>query len=77
MARLDTESQKVLEPKRMDGTQQALKEMGFEVEAVGNAELNFFYKNELVRFFPYSGWHTGKSINDGRGFKKLTQQIKQ
>jgi hypothetical protein len=35
------------------------------------------FKNELVKFFPYSGWHTGKSIVDGRGIKKLLAQLKE
>lgn len=31
---------------------------------------------EIVHFYPYSGWHTGKSINDGRGWNNLYNQIK-
>jgi len=28
-----------------------------------------------INFFPYSGWHSGKSIEDGRGFKNLLKQL--
>lgn len=73
--RLDQQREKRLQPKRIESTKRELINMGFEVNEVGTTELNFIYKNELVRFFPYSGWHTGKSINDGRGFKKLKSQL--
>ena len=34
------------------------------------------FDNEKVKFFPYSGWHTGKSIKDGRGIENLLKQLK-
>lgn len=76
MGRLDTHKQKELEPKRIEGTKRVLEEMGYKVDIIGSTEINFFFKGELVKFFPYSGWHTGKSIKDGRGFKKLQKQLK-
>lgn len=77
MARLDQERQKELEPKRLISSREALQKLGFKVETVGNTELQFEFKNHTVKFFPYSGWHTGKSIIDGRGFKKLIKQLQQ
>lgn len=77
MSRLDKERQLALEPKRLNETKKALEKLGFEVEIIGPTRLNFMFKGEVVHFFPYSGWHTGKSINDGRGFKKLLAQLKQ
>jgi len=38
-------------------------------------KLQFSFKDEIVTLYPYSGWHTGKSITDGRGINKLLTQI--
>ena len=75
MGRLDTERQAQLEPKRMEATKKALEEMGFEVIENGDTELQFNFKGHTVYFFPYSGWHSGKTIKDGRGFFKLKKQL--
>ena len=53
-----------------------LEALGFEVEEIGDTTLKFYYKGRQVLFFPYSGWHTGSTIIDGRGFNKLLNQIK-
>ena len=75
MSRLDKERQKILEPKRLQSSKEALEKLGFIVEVIGTTELNFYHKGQIVKFFPYSGWHTGKTINDGRGYKKLMKQL--
>lgn len=75
MARLDIERQQRLEPIRMDQAKTTLEKMGFEVVRVSGAELRFYYKNGLVSFFPYSGWHSGKTIMAGRGLLKLLNQL--
>lgn len=77
MARLDIERQKELEPKRMNYAKEQITKLGYEVKEVSGNELNFEYMGKMVYFFPYSGWHTGSSITDGRGIKKLLKQIKQ
>lgn len=38
--------------------------------------IEFEFKNSLVRFFPFTGWATGKAIKDGRGLQNLLKQIK-
>lgn len=38
--------------------------------------LSFEYKGATVKFFPFTGWHTGKTIKDGRGLNRLLKQIK-
>lgn len=73
--RLDKERQAVLEPKRIEFAIKELREYGIVAELVSDREVQFKYNNEVVRFFPYSGWHTGKSIKDGRGLYNLLKQI--
>ena len=75
MTRLDQERQATLEPIRMTTTKKVLENLGFEVDVFGKTRLEFEYKNHVVRFFPYSGWFTGKTVNDGRGFNKLLAQL--
>lgn len=38
--------------------------------------LLFDYKGAMVRFYPYKGWFTGKTVKDGRGLRNLLKQIK-
>lgn len=74
MARLDQERQSKLEPKRISDCKAKLEDMGFEVEQ-SHVQLNFMYKGHKIQFWPYSGWHTGKTIQDGRGFGHLIRQL--
>lgn len=77
MARQDQEKQKELEPKRMQFALDSLLKLGVNATQVNDSKIEFSYKNELISFWPYSGWHSGKSIVDGRGIKELIKQIKQ
>lgn len=76
--RLNIERQKELEPKRMEYAFNELYAAGIRSMKV-NDEMNcieFFYKDEKVVLYPYSGWHTGKPIKDGVGLQKLLDQLK-
>ena len=73
--RLNTERQAQLEPSRTEAATKALEELGFKVQILSNTELTFKYKDSVVRYFPYSGWASGKSIKDGRGLKNLLSQL--
>lgn len=53
-----------------------LKEIGLEPKQLGETTIEFIFKGHSIRLFPYSGWHTGKSIKDGRGIEKLLKQLK-
>lgn len=75
MSRLDTERQKELEPQRMEYAIMKLDRI-VSIAYVSKTEIQFYWKDELVRYFPYSGWHTGKSISDGRGLQNLLNQLK-
>jgi len=48
---------------------------GYSVRQINDLELQFLYHGEIVRFYPYAGWATGKSITDGRGIQRLIDQI--
>lgn len=67
MARLDKERQQELEPQRINFAVQKLSEIGIEVTSKDSTK---------ITFFPYSGWHTGKGIKDGRGINNLLKQLK-
>lgn len=75
MARLDTERQERLEPKRIEVAVKALDAVGINPIIVSGKRIEFEFKGDSVFFYPYSGWHTGKSIKDGRGLKNLLKQL--
>jgi hypothetical protein len=76
MARQNIELQKELEPKRFDYAIEQLTKIGKEIIYKDSTKLKFDHINEQVTLFPYSGWHSGKSIKDGRGIDKLLKQLK-
>lgn len=78
MARQDQERQAKLEPKRMAYAKEQIEKKGYEVIAVSDTELQFIHDSQWghkIHFFPYSGWHSGSTIKDGRGLNKLLKQI--
>ena len=74
-SRLDQEREKELQPKRMQYAINDLQDRGFEVEVIGETELQFQFKGHTIRFWPYSGYHNGKGIKAGRGLQNLLKQI--
>lgn len=74
--RLNQERQADLEPKRMEYAKSQLKALGCEIIQETSNRLDFMFKGAKIQFYPYSGWHTGKTVKDGRGWKKLYNQIK-
>ena len=75
MARLNIQRQEELEPKRMLVAKQAIDKLGLSVIHEDEKKIIFTYKGSPVQYFPYSGWHTGKSIKDGRGLQNLLKQL--
>lgn len=74
--RLDKEREAELQPKRMQWAINDITDRGFEITYQDDTKFKFIYKGEVVTMFHYSGWHTGKSIKDGRGLQKLLKQLK-
>lgn len=75
MSRLDKGRQERLEPVRMDYAERKLRELGYEITGKNDIAIEFTFKGSTVKLFPYSGWHTGKTIKDGRGLNNLLRQI--
>lgn len=73
--RINQEREKELEPKRLSFAKNTLEHLGYTVDVVSGKELQFYHDGDMVRFFPYSGWFTGKSVTDGRGINKLLNQL--
>jgi hypothetical protein len=76
MARIDKERQQRLEPERMQTAFKEIKKLNLIVTKETETSIEFMFNGSKVTLFPYSGWHTGKTINDGRGWVKLYNQIK-
>lgn len=66
-----------LENNRTEYAKSQIEALGYTVtENPGNRSLEFEYKGNTIRVFPYKGWFTGKGIKDGRGIKNLLKQIR-
>lgn len=75
MPRLDIERQLAEEPKRFVFAINEIQKLGYVITKKDSHKLQFQYKGLTVRLWPYSGWHSGKSIKEGRGINKLLNQI--
>jgi len=76
MARLNIDRQKQLEPARMQHAIDRLTALGLTITSRDKVAIKFLYKGETITFWPYSGWHSGKGIKDGRGLENLLKQLK-
>ncbi len=74
--RLNTERQEKLEPQRREHAIKELTNLGFVILFQNKVALEFKFKGHIVKYFPYSGWATGKSIKDGRGLNNLLLQVR-
>ena len=75
MSRLDQEKVTELQPTRMRYAIEQLIKKGFTIEYENSSRVEFIYKGSKVVLFPYSGWHTGTTIMDGRGINNLLKQL--
>lgn len=77
MARLNTERQNKLEPKRMAYAHEHLTTLT-EVDIIETTDkrIVFKFKGEKVTLYPYSGYFNGKSVRAGRGIDYLLDQLK-
>lgn len=73
--RLNAEKQARLEPRRTETAINKLSELGFVVKVIDTTELQFEYAGSTIRYYPYSGWATGKTIKDGRGARKPAEAV--
>ena len=63
------------QPERMRHARKKLLAAGFTFIEETDNMLVFLFRAEKVRFYPYTGWATGKSITDGRGLENLLKQL--
>lgn len=76
MARLNTERQNKLEPIRMRTAINEIQRLGLRITNSSDKMIEFEYKGNDIKYYPYSGWATGKTIKDGRGLDNLLKQLK-
>lgn len=74
--RLNKEREAELQPKRMEVAIAAIRNLGYPIIRYDETAIVFLYKDHHVTFYPYSGWHTGKTIKDGRGLQNLLNNTK-
>ena len=54
-----------------------IAELGYTCKWIEQSKcLQFEFKGSTVRFFPYTGWFSGKAVKDGRGLNNLLKQIR-
>lgn len=63
------------QPQRMAYAMQELRKRCINPEQINDVKIEFIWKGETISFWPYTGWASGKSIEDGRGIKNLLKQI--
>ena len=77
MSRLDKARETKLNPIRMEFAMNKLCTIpGVDIVKRETMSISFLWKGEVCTLYPYSGWHTGKSITDGRGINNLLNQLK-
>lgn len=74
--RLDQERESKIQPKRIVIAKQEITKFGFEIIKETATAIQFVFKGSVITYFPYSGWASGKSIQDGRGLENLLNQIR-
>jgi len=76
--RLNDQRQSELEPKRIKSCLAKLHSLGYENVEQSDCELLIRLDNgNNIKFFPYSGWYSGKKpIGSGRGFNNLLKALK-
>lgn len=74
--RLDQEREKELQPIRIQTAIDKIKECGCEILHTDETTVIFLFNGQRCTIWPYSGWHSGKTIKPGRGLSKLLRQLK-
>lgn len=64
------------ENRRMAYALKQMEAIGADIMTVTDKAIHFVHNGYDCKLFPYTGWHTGKSIKDGRGLKNLLKQLK-
>ncbi len=70
------ESKNKIQKSRLEYAEMMILELGFDIVSANKTELRFEFNGNTVYFFPFTGWHSGKTIQDGRGLNNLLKQLK-
>lgn len=68
-----------IEPRRVQYAREQLSSLDLSISFEYNAALRCFIIADgasIIRYYPYTGWFTGKSVKDGRGIHNLIKQLK-
>jgi len=77
MGRLDKDRVAELQPKRMGIALETLSCFScVEIVWEDDTTIEFIYKGNKCKIFPYSGWWSGKGIGSGRGLENLIKKLK-
>lgn len=74
--RLDKQREEKLQPKRIEYAKEELLKLNIPVIFEDTTTLKFEYNGNTITFFAYSGWFSGKGVQDGRGIDNLLKQLK-
>ena len=64
-------------PERMAHAKKKLGMAGIQFSCPDDLTIMFRHNCETVRFYPFTGWFTGKSVQDGRGLQNLLRPVVQ
>lgn len=73
--RVDQDREKRLQPSRLQTAKDEITALGLPITFEDGTRLEFTFKGETIKYFPYSGWASGKGIKDGRGLRPLIKQL--
>lgn len=74
--RLDQEREERLQPTRIEFAIKEIEKLGYKIVYKDKTKVIFDFKDSSVTIYPYSGWFTGKTVQDGRGLQNLLNQLK-
>jgi len=64
------------EPGRISYARTKLEERGIVYLYNENIKaIEFVHKGCIIRFYPYTGWFSGRTVKDGRGLENLLKQL--
>lgn len=73
--RLNKDREEYLQPQRMAAAKSEIMKLGLPITFENENQIDFTFKGHKISYYPYSGWATGKTIQDGRGWSHLFSQL--
>lgn len=73
---MNNTKRKALENGRYFYAKQKILSAGCQIVFTNETTIRFIFNGHEITMYPYTGWHTGKGIKDGRGIENLIKQIK-